>query len=106
MDLYENRGGSSWKFMVRKYSQTSWELEGQKAARFSIFLSLGHMVPGLCFSLHIYPFSLPASIAQTGILLSFNFSLHVALLVTVLVHTYSDVAASLPTVTNHSFLVS
>ena len=50
VNFYENRAGSSWKFVVRKNSQTSWELEGQKSAGFSVFLSWGYVVPLILFS--------------------------------------------------------
>lgn len=68
-------------------------------------------LPGATWSLIsvlVYPslsFSLLTFTAQTGILLVLNFSLHVALLVSVLVHTYSDVVAPLPTASNHSLWV-
>lgn len=65
--------------------QTSWEWK-EKTAGVSIFLSLWSHGPwSLLLSAHLCIF-LPASTAQACILLSLNFSWHVALLRTILVH--------------------
>ena len=85
---------------MKEYSQASWEQEGYESARFPIFLSLQLFVPWsllLSVPLCLFP---SASIAQAGIPLSLNFRLHVGFLVTISIHTHSDIVASLPAVTN------